>query len=131
MSRRIKVINVDGRGEVTVKEVSPLGVWKASQGEGSWLELFKTMADDAVSPPVGEIVTWYPSEIEQVVDAFLAINSSFFVIARKLKVDGLLENLVAEMATGLQLLYADSSKAAMAQLLGTTAGASSSTPSAP
>lgn len=122
--RKVKVINIEGRGEVTVKEVSPLGVWNSTRKEGSWLEMLKTLADDAVSPSVAEIATWYPSEIEQVVDAFLEINSSFFVLARKLKVDGLLDNLIKETATSFQLLYADSSREAMGQLLGDMAGAS-------
>jgi hypothetical protein len=129
--RKVKIITVEGRGEVTVKEVSPLGVWNASQGKGTWLETLKTMADDAVSPAVTEIATWYPSEIEQVVEAFMEVNSSFFVIARRLKVDGLFEELSRDLASNFQLLFADSSRAAMVQLLGTMDGPSSFSPSNP
>lgn len=129
--RKVKVITVEGRGEVTVKEVAPIGVWSSENSQGSWLDRLKALVDDAVSPPIAEIVTWYPSEQEEVLDAFLDINRSFFSMARKLKVEGLLNRAVEEMANNFQLLFVDLSKAGMVQLLGTMDGPSSSSPSNP
>lgn len=129
--RKVKIINIDGRGEVTVKEVSPLGVLSSENNQGSWLDRFKSLADDAVSPSVSEIATWYPSEQEEVLDAFLEINRSFFSMARKLKVEGLLNGAIEEMAKTFQQQFADLSRVAMGQLHGTTDGLSSSSPSSP
>lgn len=128
MSRKIKAINVEGRGEVIVKEVSVLGVW-TSNAKGDWLEVLKALADDAVSPSAAEIATWYPSEIEQVIDTFLEVNSSFFAVARKLKVDGLMGDLFKEISTNFQQQFAESSKAIMDLMPGIMDGNSSSTPS--
>lgn len=129
--RKVKIITVEGRGEVTVKEVTPFAVLASENNEGSWLDKLKALANDAVSPPVSEILTWYPSEQEEVLDAFMEINRSFFSMARKLKVEGLLNRAIEEMANNFQLLFVELSKAGMDQLLGTTAGPSSSSPSNP
>lgn len=129
MSRKLKAINVEGRGEVIVKEVSPLGAWNSENNKGSWLERLKALIEDAVTPSIAEIATWYPSEQEEVLDAFLEINSSFFSMARKLKVDGLLNNAIEAMTNNFQTLFVDLSKAGMAQLSGIMDGASSSMPS--
>jgi len=131
MARKVKVVNIEGRGEVTVKEVSPYGMWLAYQEKAGGMEELTAMFNDAVTPGFDEIKTWYPSEIEQVIDAFLTVNESFFAIARKLKVDGLLVEIGRNMSKSLPELFVDSYKKVMARLPGLTAGAISSPPSKP
>ena len=92
--RRIKTIQVDGRGEVTVREVSVKAVYQALSTDKDRLEQLKALVDDAVTPGFDEIIDWWMSEVEQVLAAFLEINSAFFGIARTLKVDGLVADLV-------------------------------------
>ena len=110
--RKVKVINVEGRGEVIVKEVSPHAVYQA-WGETDRLQSLERLLDDAVSPPVAEIKTWYSSEIEQVLSAWMEINSSFFGIARLLKADGLLAELLGTISKNLPSAFASSFSLAM------------------
>ena len=121
--RNVKIINIDGRGEVTVKEISPHSVY-LSWGEEDKQKSFISLLDDSLSPKFAEIKTWYPSEIEQVVSAFLEVNSSFFTIARTLKMDGLLEEMLKAAAKYLPNAFASSFSQAT-QGLGLTAGHSS------
>lgn len=118
--RKVKVIKIDGRGEVTVKEVSPYAVYQA-WGEGDRTGALVRLLDDALSPSFNEVKTWYSSEIEQVVSAFLEINDSFFGIARMLKADGLLNELLGSISRHLPSAFVSSFSQAM-QTLGTTDG---------
>jgi len=98
--RNAKVITIEGRGEVTVKEISPLGVYQALKSAAGPVDDLLTLLDDAIEPPPREIAAWYPSEIKQVVTAVLAVNADFFVTARLLRLDGLLnegERLLREV----------------------------------
>jgi hypothetical protein len=88
------------------------------------MEQLQSLIDEAISPGFSELRTWYPSEQEQVIDAFLAVNDSFFAIARKLKVDGLLMELAKNLRSSLPPLFADCFKQAT-ETLGTTDGRSS------
>jgi hypothetical protein len=130
MARRVKVVQVEDRGEVTVKEVSPYGVWQAYQAKDDRIGQLVALLDDAVTPGFATIKTWYPSEQEQVIDAFLAVNSSFFEIARKLKVEGPITEIVKKLGSGLPELFADLFRKAMSEH-GITAGLSLSPPSSP
>jgi hypothetical protein len=103
--RNSKIIQIEGRGEVTVKELSVKGLYLAYQSDNKVQQL-QSMVDDAVTPGFSELQNWYPSELEQVVDAFLAVNESFFAIARKLKVDGLIVELVKSLLDNLPPLFA-------------------------
>ena len=75
---------------MTVKEISPLGVYKAFRAAGNQVEELLTLLEDAITPSPRDISAWYPSEIKQVVEAVKAVNQDFFVTARLLKLDGLL-----------------------------------------
>lgn len=123
MARKSKIITISGRGEVTVKEVSPWAVYQA-WGEKDRMTAVMLLADDALTPSVDEVRSWYSSEIEQVVAAFMEVNSSFFGIARQLKMDGLLAELIKTLSGSLPAVFADSFRLAM-QAHGTTAGLSS------
>ncbi len=103
--RGSKVINIEGRGEVTVKEVSAWGVHTAWRAEDRLAEL-KTLIDDAVQPGFDVIKTWYPSEQEAVLSALLEVNKAFFGMARTLRVDGLLEGIVTQLASSLPDVFA-------------------------
>ena len=120
--RKSKIITIDGRGEITLKEVSPLAVYTA-WSEPDRLRALEALVSDAVSPPVAEIKAWYPSEIEAVLTAFLEVNNSFFGIARTLRLDGLLNEMIRAVSGTLPSAFADSFKTAMATP-GTTAGRS-------
>jgi len=121
--RRSKIIEVEGRGEVTVKEVSPLVVYEAWQAEDR-VTAMKRLADECIQPGFDDIRGWYASEIQQVVDAFFEANSAFFALARTLKVDGLLEKMVETVADSLPVAFADSFRAVMS-MPGITDGSSS------
>ena len=85
--RQSKIVTIEGRGEVTVKEVSPLAVYEAWGAENRFQELAKLL-DDALEPGFETVKGWYASEQEQVLTAFLEVNAAFFGMARALKVDG-------------------------------------------
>ncbi len=105
--RRVKTIQVEGRGEVTVREVSIKGVYQAWESE-DMLEQMKGLVDEAVSPGFEELSNWYPSEIETVVDALLEVNSSFLGIAGKLKLKGVIEGTLATIGESLPKLFVSS-----------------------
>ena len=108
---------------MTVKEVSPQAVYQAWSEEDRLTSLTLLLAD-AVSPSVDTIKTWYASEIETVLAAFLEINNSFFGIARLIKMDGLMTELISSLSRGLPDAFADSFRQAMSKP-GTTDGSSS------
>lgn len=110
--RKVKIINIEGRGEVTVKEVSPLAVYQAWQ-EQERVKALEALAIDAVAPSFAEIKGWYPSELEAVLSAFMEVNNSFFAIARLIKMDGLVAELIQAMSKNLPVAFADSFSRAM------------------
>ena len=120
--RKVKIIMVEGRGEVTVKEVSPWDVvqaWDDVERLGGIMRLL----DGSLQPSLDEVKTWYASEIEQVVDAWLEVNASFFGIAAKLRLDGVVRETLAAMASSLPVAFASSLRQAMPEL-GSTDGLS-------
>ena len=121
--RRIKTIQIQDRGEVTVREVSPAGVYRALSGEDRFAQ-FRALIDDSVTPGWDDLQNWWMSEIEQVLAAWLEVNEAFFGVARALKVDDLALALVKTFKERLPELYARSLNGAT-PTLGTTAGASS------
>jgi len=110
--RRSKVVQVDGRGEVVVKEVSPWAIYQAWQADDRIGEL-ERLADECLDPGIAEIRTWYASEIEQVVDAWLEVNEAFFGIARKFRADGIVQGIMASLTECLPAVFADSFRSAM------------------
>ena len=122
--RKIKVVQVEGRGEVTVKEVSPWGLYQAWNAGADKAGELLALLNDAVHPGFDEVRTWYPSELEQVVAGFLEVNEAFFGIAARLQLDGALREMLAALTNSLPAAFAASLKQAMATP-GTTAGLSS------
>lgn len=127
--RKAKIVNIDGVGEVTVKEVSPFAAYHAMLAKNKIEELGK-LASECVSMPAGkELKKLYASEIEQVVDAFVEVNSSFLAVAGKLKLKDTIAAIVAEVANELQKIlpqvYVDSYRKVMEKLPGIMAGAAS------
>lgn len=118
--RQSKIITIEGRGEVTVKEVTPLAVYEAWAADNRLEELEKLL-DDALEPGFGAIRGWYASEQEQVLTAFLEVNASFFGIARALKLDGPLVDLLRKIGSSLPDVFAASFRQAIGTY-GPTAG---------
>lgn len=98
--RRSKIITIDGRGEVVVKELSAWGVYTAWVADDRLAEL-RALIDDAVQPGFDVIKNWYPSEQEEVLNAAFEVNRAFFGMARTLRVDGLLEGIVTQLVDNL------------------------------
>jgi hypothetical protein len=121
--RKTKLFTIEGRGEVIVREVSPMAVYRAWSADERLTEI-EALLDECVTPGGSELREWYASEIEQVMAAFLEVNGSFFGIARQLKIDGLAQQIMAVVAKSLPAAFADSLATAM-PTPGTTAGLSS------
>lgn len=121
--RKVKIITVEGRGEVIVKEVSPLAVYQAWDTDDK-IKALEALVADAVTPPLTDLKGWYASELEEVLRAFLEVNNSFFGMARTLRLDGLLDELIRAVSASLPSAFADSFRQAMATP-GITAGLSS------
>lgn len=124
MARRVKVITIEGLGEVTVKEVSPRGVYKAMDAGNKMAEVL-TLAEDCLSLTREQLTGLYASEIEQILDAVMEVNGSFLSIAGKLGVRNVLEEMLNEIGKTLPAAFADSYRQVMAKLPGTMAGAAS------
>ncbi len=124
MSRKVKSIPIEGRGEVTVKEVTPWAVYTAFNSEDKKAEIVTLLAD-AIDRPWDEIKTWYPSEQEVLLDGFMEVNKSFLSMASKLKVEKLLGTIVTQTLNDLPDVFASLFKQAMEKQRGATAGASS------
>ncbi|MDX9894335.1 MAG: hypothetical protein RBS34_02750 [Desulfofustis sp.] len=120
--RKAKIIAIEGLGEVTVKEVSPLALYRAMNATDKVGETVSLLVD-CVSLPREKLEALYPSEIEQLVDAFVEVNSSFLAIADKLGLKDVLVALGATAVKTLPQLFADSYKEVMDRQPGTTAGA--------
>lgn len=141
--RKSKVIplEVAGKKEVTVKEVSPYAMYKALLAEDKIGEIF-ALAENCIDLSREELQGLYPSEIEQLTDAFMEVNSSFLAVADKLglkdtlmltanKALSTLPAIADGVLTNCPPLFASLFKEAMEKLPGTTAGAVSSPPLKP
>ena len=132
MSRGSTIVTIAGRGEITVKEVSPMAVLQAMQAKDAYAEL-RVLINDAVEFKDGDILALYPSELEQVVRAFLEVNKSFLTIADLLRISGMvgdLGNLIKEkLLSFLPDLFATSYRLALEKRLSGSAGNSSLPPS--
>ncbi|MBU1564224.1 MAG: hypothetical protein KJ630_01180 [Proteobacteria bacterium] len=141
--RKSRIVTIEDLGEVLVKEVSPFAVYKAMSADSKVAEL-KALVADCITLPDGKgpIEALYPSEIEQLIDAFLEVNSSFLAIAGKLAIKNtlidlgkelpeLMRPMLAEVSKLLPPIFADSYKMVMAKMPGIMAGAALSSPSKP
>ncbi|MGV0961859.1 MAG: hypothetical protein ACOYB1_18695 [Limnohabitans sp.] len=125
--RKAKIVNIEGLGEVTVKEISPFAVYQALNSKNTMDEL-RAIALDCISLSPEKMEKLYPSEIEALVDAFMEVNSSFLAISGKLglkqAMDSIKDAMVSEISTALPKVFADSYKQVMATP-GITVGAAS------
>ncbi len=141
--RKVKVLalEVAGKKEVTIKEVSPYGAYKALLAEDKVGEIM-ALAGNCIDLTAEEMQGLYGSEIEQIVDGFLEVNGSFLAIAEKLgikqtlaemagKALNSLPQLTDEMLKNLPPAFAILFKEAMAKAPGIMAGDTSSSPSTP
>lgn len=128
MARKSKVIEIDGLGEVTVKEASPYAVYSALNAKNK-IEHLLVMAENCIDMNREKMQKLYPSEIEAIVEAFIEVNKSFLAIAEKFglknTITSALEAMTREMPKHLQPLFAASFKTVMDKELGTTGGATS------
>jgi hypothetical protein len=127
MSRKAKVITIEGRGEITVKEVSPWAVWTIFSGKGKKADggEFAALLSDCIDKPWDEVKTWYASEQKQIIDAFLEVNDSFLEIAGKLGIKAPLQEMLTGIVKDLPAVFAASYRQVTAPAAGTTAGVSS------
>ncbi len=126
-------LQVAGKNEVTIKEVSPYGVYQALQAEDK-ISAITALVEDSIDLTRDELKGLYGSEIEQLVDGFMEVNKSFLVVIDKL---GLKQTMVelsnkalnsvpllaAEMLNNLQPVFSTLFKEAMAQVPGIMDGA--------
>lgn len=129
--RKAKIISIEGIGEVTVKEVTPFAICQAMTAENKIQEVMALATNCVVLPGEKKLQELYPSEIEQIIDTFMEVNSSFLSIAEKLAVKGLITEIVNRASKILLELFADSYSEVMAKLPGIMAGAASVSPSKP
>lgn len=125
--RKSKILTLEGRGEITVKEVTPRSVLNALQS-GDAAGEFRALFADAVDYQ-GDLLELYPSELDQIVAAFLEVNAAFFAIAERLRLNGVIGDILgmfmAQMRKTLPEAFAASYGTAMARSSSTAAGASS------
>lgn len=135
--RKSKVIplGVAGKKEVTVKEVSPYAVYKSLMAE-SKVEGIIALAENCIDLTREQLQELYPSEIEELTNAFLEVNSSFLAVADKLGIRETLTQATGKLLDGVPMLldetlknyppvFASLFKEAMARMPGITAGAAS------
>ena len=126
--RKSKIITIEGVGEITVKEVSPFALYQAMNAKDPVTDML-ALADNCIDLKRDKLYSLYASELEQLVDAFLEVNSSFLAIAAKLGVKDMLTEMLAGMLTEvgktLPQLFVNSYKEVMARLPGITAVAAS------
>jgi len=128
--RKSKVIPIEvaGKKEVTVKEVSPYAVYKALLAADK-IEGIMALAENCTDLSRTQLQELYPSEIEQLTDAFLEVNSSFLAVAGKLRLESTLVAIVTEVMEEaskiLPKMFAGSYKMVMEKMPGIMAGLSS------
>ncbi len=122
--RKSKIINIEGVGEITVKEASPFAVYKAGTAKNR-VEAIKALALECIDLSEEKMENLYASEVEQLIDAFMEVNNSFLAIADKLGLKPTLIAIVVEISKILPPVFADLYKQVMAKLPGITAGLTS------
>lgn len=125
--RNSKIVVIDGRGEIMVKEVTPLAVLNALQS-GDVTGQVRALFADAVDYQ-GNLLELYPSELDLIVGALLEVNAGFFAIAERLRLTGVIGDVAgmiqAQLRRILPEVFAASYGQAMAQLSSAADGASS------
>lgn len=125
--RKSKIVVIDGRGEIMVKEVTPLAVLNALQS-GDVTGQVRALFADAVDYQ-GNLLELYPSELDLIVGALLEVNAGFFAIAERLRLTGVIGDVAgmiqAQLRRILPEVFAESYGQAMAQLSSAADGASS------
>lgn len=120
--RKSKIIPIEELGEVVIKEVSPFAVYSALSAENKTEEII-ALIENCISLPREKMEKLYASEIEQIMDGFFEVNSSFLAIAEKLGIKTTLHKIASEASQSLPALFADSFKMVMDKEFGTMDGA--------
>lgn len=131
MSRNVKAVNVPGRGEVIVKEVSPLAVLRVVQNADTGA-LLKVLAG-CFECKDHKLTEFYASEWLPLVEAFVEVNRSFLLIADTLRIKGIvgesLKMVEQKLSEFLPMAFVTSYRSFLDGQLKTSAGNSSSQPS--
>ncbi|PIE72292.1 MAG: hypothetical protein CSA20_08490 [Deltaproteobacteria bacterium] len=122
--RRSRIVNIEGVGEVTVKEVSPMALYKAVTADNR-VEALMAMVDECVSLDRARLESLYASELEQLIDGIREVNSSFFSLADKLGIAKPIMEVAAELTGSLPPLFVGLFREGMAEAPGITVGSSS------
>lgn len=141
--RKSKVIplEVAGKKEVTVKEVTPYAVYQALSS-GNKFEGIIALAENCTDLSREQLQDLYASEIEQLTGAFLEVNSSFLAVADMLGLKQTLHQVISKLLGGIPALmdemlknwppvFSALFKTAMEKMPGITAGDASSPPLKP
>lgn len=121
--RQSQIVNIEGLGEVTVKEVSPHAIYKA-WGATNRVEQLVTLISGCVDVPKGRLEDLYASELEEILASFMEVNKAFFGIAGQLGLAEPLRAMLGEFSKILPELFASSLKEGIT-MHGTTAGIAS------
>lgn len=124
--RKSKIVTLEGRGEVTVKEVTPRSVLDALQ-PGDLSAQIRVLFADAVDYQ-GDLLELYPSELELIVASLLEVNAGFFGIAERLRLTGVIGDVAGMFQAQLRRILPEAFAASYRQAIkasGDTAGTSS------
>jgi len=119
--RKSQIITIAGLGEVTVKEVSPLAVYRALSAKNK-VEEITGLAVDCLSLSREQLEKLYPSEIEQIIEAVVEVNSAFLTIADRFGLKEPLSAMAREMIENLSRLFVGSYRQVMERMPGIMAG---------
>ncbi len=122
--RKSKIVEIEGLGEVTVKEVSPYALYRALNADNKLEEVF-AIAEDCTSLSRDKLKKLYPSEINDLVSAFMEVNTAFLAIADRLGIKNTIKEIASGMLKNLPPLFADSYLEVMEQMHGIMDGAAS------
>ena len=124
--RKSKIVTLEGRGEITVKEVTPRSVLNALQ-PGDLSAQIRALFADAVDYQ-GDLLELYPSELELIVAALFEVNAGFFGIAERLRLTGVIGDVAGIFQAQLRRILPEAFAASYRQAIktsGDTAGTSS------
>lgn len=124
--RKSKIVPLEGRGEITVKEVTPRSVLDALQ-PGDLSAQIRALFADAVDYQ-GDLLELYPSELELIVASLLEVNAGFFGIAERLRLTGVIGDVAGMFQAQLRRILPEAFAASYRQAIKTpvnTAGTSS------
>ena len=116
--RKSKIVVIDGRGEIMVKEVTPLAVLNALQS-GDVTGQVRALFADAVDYQ-GNLLELYPSELDLIVGALLEVNAGFFAIAERLRLTGVIGDVAGIFQAQLRRILPEAFAASYRQAIKTS-----------